>query len=209
MNKRIVIIDYRMGNVASVEKAFRKFGVKTSISRQIKEIERADFLVLPGVGAFGDGMNNLKSLDLIEILNRKVLEDKTPFLGICLGMQLLAQEGQEFGTNNGLGWIKGMAVKLETKNLRLPHVGWNEIQPTKNGGLLRDLPDKNFYFVHSYHLKTDESKIITSYCRYGEKFASSIQKGNIFATQFHPEKSQTAGLKIIGNFLNEENIAKN
>jgi len=201
-NKKVIIIDYRMGNVASVEKAFRKFGVKTSVSRRIREIEESDFLVLPGVGAFGDGINNLRFLGLVEVLDHRVIKEKVPLLGICLGMQLLGQEGREFGVNNGLGWIRGAAVKLETKNLRLPHVGWNEIQPVGNSGLLQDLPDKNFYFVHSYHLKIDEPEIITSYCRYGEKFASSIQKGNIFATQFHPEKSQSAGLKILENFLN-------
>jgi len=162
-----------------------------------------------GVGAFGDGMINLKSLHLIEILNRKVIKEKTPFLGICLGMQLLASEGHEFGINPGLGWIKSKAVKLKSNNLRLPHVGWNEIRLVKNGALMKDLPDRNFYFVHSYYLKISEPKIITSYCRYGEKFASSIQKENIFATQFHPEKSQMAGLKIIENFLHAKNIIKN
>lgn len=198
---KVVIIDYNMGNVASVEKAIKKIGAEVLISRNKEQINKATHLILPGVGAFGDGMKNLQKLGLTEILNRKVLKDKVPFLGICLGMQLLAKTGYEFGINKGLGWLDGEVVKLETNNLRLPHIGWNQIKPIKKNSLFKDTPDNNYYFVHSYHLKCP-SILVSSYCNYGQRFVSSIQKENIFGTQFHPEKSQTTGLKLIENFLN-------
>lgn len=197
--KKVIIIDYKLGNTASVKKAFEKVGAKAKISNSKKEIEKADYLVLPGVGAFGDGMKNLIELGLVELLTRQVVKKKTPFLGICLGMQLLAERGCEFGEHKGLGWIKGKTIKL--KSPRLPHIGWNDIKIIKKD-IFRDIPDNNFYFVHSYILKPADRFIVSSTCNYGETFPSSIQKDNIFATQFHPEKSQQAGLKILENFLN-------
>lgn len=198
-SKKVVIIDYQMGNVASVKKAFEKTGADVKISNSKKDIERAEFLVLPGVGAFGDGMANLTRLGLIDVLNRAVIKNRTPFLGICLGMQLLSEEGHEFGSHKGLGWVKGTTVKL--KSDRLPHIGWNEIKILKSN-LFKEIPDKNFYFVHSYVLKLLDKQTITSTAKYGVEFPSSIQYKNIFATQFHPEKSQLAGLKLLENFLN-------
>ena len=188
-----------MGNVASVKKAFEKIGAQVKISNSKKDIEKAEYLVLPGVGAFGDGIKNLTKFYLVDILNKAVLIDKKPFLGICLGMQLLADKGLEFGTHQGLGWIKGEVVKL--KSPRLPHIGWNNIKIIKND-LFQDIPDDNFYFVHSYVLKPKNKSITTSTCKYGAEFPASIQYGNIFATQFHPEKSQLSGLKVLDNFLN-------
>lgn len=188
-----------MGNVASVKKAFEKIGAQVKISNSKKDIEKAEYLVLPGVGAFGDGIKNLTKFYLVDILNKAVLIDKKPFLGICLGMQLLADKGLEFGTHQGLGWIKGEVVKL--KSPRLPHIGWNNIKIIKND-LFQDIPDDNFYFVHSYVLKPKNKSITTSVCKYGAEFPTSIQYGNIFATQFHPEKSQLSGLKVLDNFLN-------
>ena len=200
----LVIIDYKMGNVASVAKTFKAiYPDQVLVSNAAADIDQARFIVLPGVGAFGDGMSNLRQLGLVEILNDKVLKGKTPFLGICLGMQLLAEVGNEFGRHDGLGWIQGEVVKLQTaNNLRLPHVGWNEIIVQKDDALLRDLLDNNFYFVNSYHLKVADSSLVTSTCDYGQPFVATIRKDNIFATQFHPEKSQTAGLKLLHNFLN-------
>lgn len=199
----IVIIDYKMGNVSSVEKIFKAiYSDKVIVSNSHEDIAKAKFLVLPGVGAFGDGMNNLRSLGLIDVLNKKVLEEKVPFLGICLGMQLLAEIGNEFGRNQGLGWVQGEVIKLKVPNsLRLPHVGWNDINIQKDDILLQDLPDNNFYFVHSYHLTVADNSLVTSICDYGQNFIATIRKNNIFATQFHPEKSQVAGLKVLNNFL--------
>ena len=188
-----------MGNVASVKKAFEKIGAQVKISHSKKEIEKAEYLVLPGVGAFGDGIKNLTKLNLIDILNKAVLKDGKPFLGICLGMQLLTEVGYEFGTHSGLGWIKGETVKLKAP--RLPHIGWNNIKILKKD-VFEGIPDDNFYFVHSYILKPKNKSVITSVCKYGARFPASIQYKNIFATQFHPEKSQLSGLKMLDNFLN-------
>lgn len=188
-----------MGNVASVKKAFEKIGANVKISNSKQDIEKAGFLILPGVGAFGDGMANLTRLGLIDVLNKAVIKNRTPFLGICLGMQLLADKGHEFGLHKGLGWIKGETIKL--KSNRLPHIGWNDVKILKND-LFTEIPDKNFYFVHSYVLSPTNKKIIASTTKYGTVFPSSIQYKNIFATQFHPEKSQLTGLKLLENFLN-------
>lgn len=188
-----------MGNVASVKKAFEKIGAQVKISSAKKDIEKAGYLVLPGVGAFGDGIKNLIKLNLVDILNKAVIIDKKPFLGICLGMQLLSERGHEFGTHRGLGWIKGETIKL--KSSRLPHIGWNNIKILKKG-IFDGIPDDNFYFVHSYVLKPKNKHITTSVCKHGTEFPASIQYKNIFATQFHPEKSQLSGLKILENFLN-------
>ncbi|OGM96133.1 MAG: imidazole glycerol phosphate synthase, glutamine amidotransferase subunit [Candidatus Yanofskybacteria bacterium RIFCSPHIGHO2_02_FULL_38_22b] len=196
--KKVVIVDYKMGNVASVKKAFEKLGARVKISSTKNDIGSAQYIVLPGVGAFGEGISNLKKLGLIDILSKSVLKKRVPFLGICIGMQLLADTGYEFGKHDGLGWIKGETIKLKSTNL--PHIGWNNIK-TKSNKLFSDLPDNNFYFVHSYFLKPADKSIVTSTCNYDQVFSSSIQKDNIFATQFHPEKSQLAGLKVLDNFL--------
>src|SRR3989338_251368 len=199
---KIVIINYRMGNVASVQKGFKKIGAETILSHEKNDIENADYLVLPGVGAFGDGMKNLKELGLIEILNNRVLHEKTPFLGICLGMQLLATTGYEFAETPGLGWIKGKVIKLSVpEKFRLPHVGWDDIEIKRDTLLLQNIPGQNFYFVHSYHLAPYDASVVTSICTYGQDLAATIEKGNIYATQFHPEKSQTSGLMVLKNFL--------
>lgn len=196
----VVIVDYAMGNVASVLKVFRKLGAPVALSRDPAVFAQATHIVLPGVGAFGAGMQNLKDFGLINILQRKVVEEKLPFLGICLGMQLLAEVGYEYGTHEGLGWIQGSVRKL-TGRERLPHIGWNDITIANDDVLLKNLPDLNAYFVHSYHLQCDEQGIVTSTCTYGERFVATIHKGNIFGTQFHPEKSQLLGIQVIKNFL--------
>ncbi|MGJ0302811.1 imidazole glycerol phosphate synthase subunit HisH [Aliarcobacter cryaerophilus] len=196
-----------MGNLRSVQKAFEKVGCDAIISNDIGTIQNADKLVLPGVGAFKDGMKYLKELNLIEILNKKVVEEKTPLLGICLGMQLLAKKSYENGETLGLGWIDAEVVKFDftesDKKLKIPHVGWNNVNYKNENLLFKNIPSgSDFYFVHSYHFKTLNKSTISSVTDYGFDFVSSINKDNIFAFQFHPEKSQTVGLKLIENFVN-------
>lgn len=198
----VVIIDYNMGNVASVLKAFQKIGAEAIISHQPAEIEKATYLVLPGVGAFGDGMKNLQQCGLVGLLGEKVLKDKTPFLGICLGMQLLADSGTEFGNHTGLGWVRGSVVKLKgDAALRLPHVGWNDVAVEHSSTLFAEVTDPNFYFVHSYHLECADADVTAATCTHGQPFTAALQQDNIMATQFHPEKSQTSGLQVLRNFL--------
>jgi len=202
VSQKIVIINYGMGNLRSVQKAFEKIGFDVVISNEHDAIKSADKIVLPGVGAFGDAMKNLNKLGLVEILNKEVLVNKKPFLGICLGMQLIAKKSQEFGETEGLSWIDANIVKFPQSVLKIPHVGWNEINLEKSSPLFKNIPDKkDFYFVHSYYFKADKEYCIAS-CDYGINFICAVQKENIFATQFHPEKSQIYGLEILKNFVN-------
>ena len=199
-----------MGNLRSVQKAFETVGVSAIISNDHEIIKNADKLVLPGVGSFKDGIKHLHELKLIDILNEEVLQKKKPFLGICLGMQLIASKGYENGETKGLNWVEAEVIKFNFSNsthqLKVPHVGWNELLFYNSNILLQDIKEfSDFYFVHSYYFKTQEN-IVTSYTNYGIKFTSSIQKNNIFAFQFHPEKSQEVGLKIIENFVKLEII---
>jgi glutamine amidotransferase len=195
-----------MGNLRSVQKAFEKVGCDAVITNNHEIIKNASKIVLPGVGAFKDGMKNLEELGLIEILNEEVLENKKLFLGICLGMQLVAKKSYENAETDGLGWVDAEVVKFDftdyDKKLKIPHVGWNNVS-YKNNNLLFDgiANNSDFYFVHSYYFKTNED-IVTSTTDYGFDFVSSVNKNNIYACQFHPEKSQTAGLKLIENFVN-------
>ena len=201
MNDTIAIIDYGMGNLRSVQKAFEKIGVKATITNDKKEIQNASKIILPGVGAFKDAMANLNELELISILNEEVLEKKKPFLGICLGMQLVAKTSEEFGLTNGLGWIDAKIVRFPKSELKVPHVGWNDINFTKESLLFENIPNnKDFYFVHSYYFDNQDKECVIATCKYGIDFTCSIQKENIFSTQFHPEKSQTYGLQILKNF---------
>ena len=191
-----------------MQKAFEKVGCDAIISNNIDEIKNADKIVLPGVGAFRDGMNHLKELNLIELLNDEVIKNKKPFLGICLGMQLIATKSFENGEIDGLGWIDAEVIKFNfekyNKKLKIPHVGWNNVSYKNKNVLYFKIEDNNdFYFVHSYHFTTNED-VVTSNTDYGFDFVSSINKDNIYAFQFHPEKSQSAGLKIIENFVNLE-----
>ncbi len=195
-----------MGNLRSVQKAFEKVGCNAVITNNHDIIREADKIVLPGVGAFKDGMKNLEELGLIDILNEEVLKNKKPFLGICLGMQLIAKKSYENGETEGLGWVDAEVVKFnfsnQDKKLKIPHVGWNNVHYQNNSTLFKDvLNNSDFYFVHSYYFKTNEN-IVTSTTDYGFNFVSSINKDNIYACQFHPEKSQIVGLKVIENFIN-------
>lgn len=193
-----------MGNVRSVAKAFELLGNEMVISNKTNDIKKAAALILPGVGAFADGMKHLEQYGLIDILSEEVVKNKKPLLGICLGMQLLAKTSEEFGLHQGLGWLDAEVkpFRFENQDLKVPHVGWNDIQFKEGSPLFRGLrKDPVLYFVHSYHLVCPDNIVIAE-CNYGYKFVAAIQQNNIFATQFHPEKSQTVGLKILNNFVN-------
>lgn len=206
MSKRAVaIIDYGMGNLASVKKAFEKIGADAMITRDKAVISGASLIILPGVGAFGDGMKNLSTYGLVDILTHCVLEKKIAFLGICLGMQLLAEHGQEFGDHTGLGWIQGDVQQLSVEApLRLPHIGWNDIEIMNTTSLFENIIDLNFYFDHSFALESTNPSTVLATCTYGHRFAAVIKKGNITAVQFHPEKSQDSGLQFLKNVIDQE-----
>jgi len=199
----IVIIDYGLGNLTSILNALNLLKIDCEISSDIEKIKKADKLILPGVGAFKEGMENLKKRGLIEVLNQEVLDKKKPILGICLGMQLICKKSYEGGESSGLGWIDAEVIKfeLEDKKLRIPHVGWNDVECDLNCPLLKEgEQNQTFYFVHSFYLKPKNKEIIKGTCNYGSDFCAILEKDNIFATQFHPEKSQTEGLEILKKF---------
>ncbi|MEW6470460.1 MAG: imidazole glycerol phosphate synthase subunit HisH [Bacteroidota bacterium] len=198
----IVIIDYEAGNVGSIKNMFKKLGCEAKISSDPADINVADKLILPGVGAFDYGMSKLHEHKLVELLNRKVLIDKTPILGICLGVQLLTK-GSEEGQRAGLGWFDAKAVKFRmpdtAAHLKVPHMGWNEVRPVKATRLFRDMPEEpRFYFVHSYYLEAGSDVMLTAH--YGIDFACGLEKENIAGVQFHPEKSHQYGLTLLKNF---------
>jgi len=200
----VVIIDYGLGNLRSVAGAVHRLGHPFRVSRQPADLEAADRLILPGVGAFGDGMKNLRELGLVTLLDRFVVQEKKPILGICLGCQLLAKESFEFGHHAGLGWIDASVVRLNPpdRELRVPHVGWNDLKQTRDCPLWQGVPqDALFYYVHSFHLQCREEVVVTGRCPYGETFVAAVQQGNVYGTQFHPEKSQLHGLTVLRNFL--------
>lgn len=201
-DKLIAIIDYNMGNLRSVEKAFLKIGGNAIVTKDKQLIKSADKIVLPGVGAFKEGIEELKKLDLLGLLNELVLEYKRKVFGICLGMQIMATKSYEMGETPGLNWIEGEVVKFDIENLKVPHVGWNNIHIANSNGLFKNIPDQtDFYFVHSFYLKSSK-EYITSTTDYGVDFVSSVNKDNVFGCQFHPEKSQKYGLEILKNFVN-------
>lgn len=198
----IAIIDYRAGNIKSVENAFNSIDQKTIVTNKENDIKNSSAIVIPGVGAFGYAIQSLRDLNLIDVLNEQILIKKKPYLGICLGLQFLADVGYENGRFAGLGWISGTVDKLKrlNENHRIPHIGWNNVEIKLKDPLFEGIDDNtDFYFVHSYVLKCDEN-IVSSICIHGYRFVASIHKDNIFAVQFHPEKSQKAGLKLLKNF---------
>lgn len=201
MNNNITIIDYGMGNLHSVAKALEKVGGNVTISSNKTDIVQADKLVLPGVGSFGDCMRNLQKYDLIDTIKNSLASTK-PFLGICLGMQLLFESSEESPQVKGLGFFKGKVVKIIAPKLKVPHIGWNNLKLAKPSPILANSQNDYVYFVHSYYVVPRDTKLITSFVEYGGKLTASIGKNNIQAVQFHPEKSSLAGLKILNNFVN-------
>lgn len=202
--KKITIIDYGMGNLRSIQKAFERLRVQTIISSNNDEILEANKLVLPGVGHFESGIKNLRTSGLVDILNEMVLRDKTPILGICLGMQLMTENSEE-GNLAGLGWVKAKTKKFSfsDKLLKIPHMGWNTLSIINPDSLLTGLrTEELFYFVHSYFIQCENKSDIISESNYGIKFVSSFKKDNIYGCQFHPEKSHDSGLKLLNNFIN-------
>lgn len=197
----IVIIDYGMGNLRSVQKGFEKVGSQAVVTSDPNTVLKADKIVLPGVGAFPACMENLTKLNLIEPI-REVIREGKPFLGICMGLQVLFDEGEEFGPHPGLGIIPGKVVRFKlAKKYKIPHMGWNRIRKKRRLPLLAEIEDNSyFYFVHSYHVIPKDPNVIVTMTDYGRDFVSSIAKENIFACQFHPEKSQALGLKILKAF---------
>jgi len=198
----IKIIDYGMGNIQSVKNAFELFDSKVEIISDPSNIKNADGIILPGVGAFSNAVKNLKERKLIEPLKEAVINKKVPLLGICLGMQLLADKSEERGNNEGLFFIPGEIRKIPHKEgLRLPHVGWNEVTIKKKDPLFKNIIDKgSFYFVHSYRFECDDEFVVAT-TDYGQKINAVVRKENIFGIQFHPERSQRKGLHMLANFI--------
>jgi glutamine amidotransferase len=201
---KIAVIDYGVGNLRSVVKAFGRMGTEVILTSSPSELVSCDVIVLPGVGAFGDGISNLKNLGFVEVLNDEVKKDGKPFFGICLGMQLLAKSSSEMGNNEGLGWIDAKIDKFSfsENSLRVPHMGWDEIHPRTGSEIFEGLDDHpSFYFAHSYHMMCENILDVSSTCEYGYRFPASVEHKNIFGVQFHPEKSQKNGLKLLRNFM--------
>ena len=199
----VAIVDYGMGNLRSVANAIQTLGHSPRITRDVDAVASAQALVLPGVGAFNEAMNRLEALGLVAALTRRVIDEATPFLGICLGMQLCAERSTEGGFHVGLGWVKGRVELIAGGvDISLPHVGWNDVHWTEGENLFRNVaPGANFFFDHSYTLDCDAG-IVAGTVDYGGAIVAAIRKDNIFATQFHPERSQNNGLRVLRNFLN-------
>lgn len=197
----IAILDYDAGNIRSVEKALQHLGEETILTHDFREIQKADKVILPGVGAFGDAMEHLKHYELDRAIKEVVAMGK-PFLGICLGLQLLFESSDETPGVEGLGILKGNILRIpEEEGLKIPHIGWNSLEFPREGRLFQDLPaDPYVYFVHSYYLQAQEPQIVTATCEYGVQIHASVEKNQVFACQFHPEKSGEVGLKILKNF---------
>lgn len=199
--KTICILNYGAGNVKSVKNAFDRVGIDSQVSNEISAIKRASHIVLPGVGAFGAAMQRIQESIPLSELRQEVLNRSKPFLGICVGLQVLAEWGYEHGKYQGLGWLNGAEVRENTKEVQQPHIGWNSVSIERNSPIFKDIESEtDFYFVHSYVLKSVESDHVVGTTKYGIEFPSVIQNQNIFGVQFHPEKSQRAGLKLIHNF---------
>ena len=198
----IAIIDYDAGNLKSVEKALQHLGRDCKITRSAKEILEADKVILPGVGAFADAMEKLQKYDLIDVIHQ-VVDKKTPFLGICLGLQLMFESSEESPGVEGLGLLPGKILKIpETPGMKVPHMGWNSLKIDPNSRLFKGIPDGNYvYFVHSYYLKAGSEDIVAATTEYGTHIHAAVEKGNLYACQFHPEKSSQTGLKILENFI--------
>ena len=198
----IAIIDYDAGNLKSVEKALVSLGEEVLVSRDSSEILQADKVILPGVGSFGDAMNNLDKFGLVDTI-KKVTGNGIPFLGICLGLQLLFKESDETPGAEGLDILPGKILKIPAKDgFKIPHMGWNSLKFQNNGRLFKGIPEDSYvYFVHSYYLKAADEGIVTATTEYSTHIHASVEQGNVFACQFHPEKSSDIGIQILKNFV--------
>tara|TARA_B100001123_G_scaffold418009_1_gene521442 strand:+ start:1454 stop:2086 length:633 start_codon:yes stop_codon:yes gene_type:complete len=208
MKKKITIVDYGLGNILSAEQSFKKIINNHNINAQVKisdlitEIKDSTHLVLPGQGAFRSCMNGLKKIKgMIDAIQDFALIQKKPFLGICVGMQLLATDSEENGKHYGLNWIPGHIKRLPGKGLKMPHMGWNEVIPKKLSENKLLIEEKDYYFIHSYYFDCEKEKNVMAYTKYGIDFASIVFKENIYGVQFHPEKSSDQGLKLIKSFV--------
>ncbi len=204
MSYKVVIVDYGMGNLNSVKRAMDRMKIDSIISSNPGDIVNSDKIILPGVGHFQRAMLNLKELNLLDVLNESVLIEKKPILGICLGMQLMAKKSEE-GNAEGLGWFDAETIKFDVADKlkhKIPQMGWNQIQIKKDSLLMRNIPElSEFYFVHSYHIKTDNQSDVLNETQYEYTFPSAIEKENIFGVQYHPEKSHDAGTQLLKNFI--------
>ena len=197
----IAILDYGIGNLRSIYNMFKKVGVESTITSDLEVIQKADKYLLPGVGSFDHGMISLRNSSFFNILEKEVLENKKPILGICLGMQLLSHSSEE-GKEKGLGWIDAKTVKfnLEDKKLSIPHMGWNEVTPRTSNTIFKNLEKNRFYFVHSYQVLCTIDNNILATSHYGQLFTCRVNNGNIYGVQFHPEKSHRYGMQLLKNF---------
>lgn len=200
---KVGVVDYGLGNLRSVAGAVEKLGHEAVVSSDPRVLEQAGKLILPGVGAFADGMRKLTRLGLVDGLARLVHERGRPILGICLGAELLARESDEFGRHDGLGWIDARVTRIApAAGFRVPHVGWNAVRHNRDSALFAGIPQEAlFYFVHSYQICCDDPSLVEAECDYGAPVTAAVVRGHIFGTQFHPEKSQRIGLELLRNFL--------
>lgn len=204
MPPKVAIVDYGTGNLNSVRRSMDILGVSSVVTADPHLIGSAEKIILPGVGHFGKAMENLRRLDLIDTLNRTVLSERKPILGICLGMELMTEKSEE-GNAAGLGWFPAEIVKFrisETRGFKIPHMGWNRVRIKKQSALMSNIPETaEFYFVHSYHLKVRDESDVLNETEYEASFPSAIERDNIFGVQYHPEKSHDAGLRLLENFV--------
>ena len=200
--KKIAIIDYDAGNIKSVQKAMEFLGQNAVVTRDPEEIMRADGVILPGVGAFGSAMERLKQYGLVSVINQVVQQEK-PFLGICLGLQLMFESSEETPGAEGLKLLPGKIVRIpDGDGLKIPHIGWNSLKVSPDSRLLKKLPEQPYvYFVHSYYLQAEQEKDVAAVTEYGVRIHAAVERGNLFACQFHPEKSGETGLQILRNFI--------
>lgn len=198
----VTIVDYGMGNIGSLINMFRRIGVQSEVASDLRSIERARKIMLPGVGAFGAAMDRIDALGLREVLRTKALDEQVPFMGICLGMQLLTRSSEENPDAKGLDLIPANTVRFpRTSGLKVPHMGWNEVTVSKATALTAPLPPKpRFYFVHSFYVQADDPADVMLRCHYGQDFDAGLNRGNIFGAQFHPEKSHKFGMALLKGF---------
>jgi glutamine amidotransferase len=200
----VAVVDYGAGNLHSVRHALELVGGDVLVTTRPEDLRTAERIVLPGVGAFGECAARLRASGFVESLEEQVRGQGKPLLGICVGMQLLAREGYELGVHAGLNWVPGVVTRLDpgSSGLKIPHVGWNDIEPVCDSPMFQGFRrESTFYFTHSYHLALDDASFEAAACEYGGRFTAAVLRGNIVATQFHPEKSQENGLKLLENFL--------